>query len=188
MEKSMIYNKFTTSSSKDIHIFDGLFTHQELMHMYTFALGSTYKIKEADTTVREYLGYTHLVSNYSDEDVNHFGIFGFKSFAPVADLLNGYTQHRTYLNLCTTSDRYFYHTDGNENELTLLYYANVEWNVNWEGETPFASDDLQHIEYASPYVPGRVVLFNASIPHKSSQPLPGAPYYRFTFVTKFKKV
>jgi hypothetical protein len=155
--------------------------------MYNFILNSSYRIKEADTSVREYLGYTHLVSNYDDKDVDAFGIFKSKSFAPLSALLHGYVPYRTYVNLCTTSDRYFYHTDGSEEELTMLYYANVEWNANWEGETPFASDDLQHIEYASPYVPGRVVLFDASIPHKSSQPLPGAPYYRFTFVTKFKR-
>jgi hypothetical protein len=91
------------------------------------------------------------------------------------------------MNLCTTSDKYFYHTDGKPGDLTLLYYANVEWDINWEGETPFASDDLKHIEYASPYTPGRVIIFDASIPHKSTQPLPGAPYYRFTFAAKFTK-
>lgn len=184
----MIYNKFITSTNKDIHIFDGLFTQHELIHMYNFVLNSTYQIKEADTTIREYQGYKHLVSNYSDSDVDVFGIYNTKSFEPVASLLRGYTPYRTYVNLSTTSDRYFFHTDGNDSELTLLYYANMEWSPNWEGETPFASENLQHIEYASPYVPGRIVVFNASIPHKSTQPLPGAPYYRFTFVTKFKKI
>jgi glutamate synthase domain-containing protein 1 len=40
--------------------------------------------------------------------------------------------------------------------------------------------DLKNIEYVSEFVPGRIVIFDADIPHKATTQSPNSPTFRFT--------
>jgi hypothetical protein len=92
---------------------------------------------------------------------------------------------QSYINLGTCSDRYFYHVDSNTDaDQTLLYYVNLDWKTEWEGETHFSNESLTDIVHSSAFVPGRVVLFSATLPHKSSQPSYGAEVFRYCLVIK----
>ena len=48
----------------------------------------------------------------------------------------------------------------------LLYYVNLSWTDGWHGETLFYNPyNLKEVEYTSLYVPGRIILFDGTVPH-----------------------
>jgi hypothetical protein len=65
--------------------------------------------------------------------------------------------------------------------------VNVGWRPEWHGETLFYSEDLSEIELALPYTPGRVVVFDATIPHSYRPQSTIADHYRFTLAMGFDK-
>tara|TARA_B100001996_G_C18649271_1_gene588726 strand:- start:638 stop:1234 length:597 start_codon:yes stop_codon:yes gene_type:complete len=79
-----------------------------------------------------------------------------------------------------------YHADAHSYDssyLSLLYYANSKWDLEWDGGTVFRTDDLSEVEYLSDYKPGRLILFDSSIPHKIYASSYNAHPYRFTLNT-----
>ncbi len=79
-----------------------------------------------------------------------------------------------------------YHADAHTYDssyLSLLYYANSKWDLEWDGGTVFRTDDLSEVEYLSDYKPGRIILFDSSIPHKIYASSYNAHPYRFTLNT-----
>jgi hypothetical protein len=66
-----------------------------------------------------------------------------------------------------------------------LYYANLEWEQHWHGETLFYSEDLNEIDLAIRYTPGRIVVFDATIPHSIRPQSNVANNYRFTYAMTF---
>ena len=52
-----------------------------------------------------------------------------------------------------------FHTDGTEDETTVLYYLNDKWNKSWGGHT--IVDDVK-VEYK----PNRAVIYSAATSHK----------------------
>ena len=180
----------TTSNGKKIHIFDDLFTLDKRVYMKVFAQNSIYK-----TTGKSYqdLWETEngrfLVSHYSPEDLNAFGLYSDPTgrMIPVLELLQGREVSRSWMLFSDLSTRIYYHTDGNVNDdnLSVLYYVNTEWKDEWNGETIFA-DDYGEAEIAVSFKPGRLVVFDSSIPHKASCISTDAPF-RFTSNTVWTK-
>ncbi len=74
----------------------------------------------------------------------------------------------------TTTDRVgFSHLDWTPalEHWTALYYVNPIWKSNWGGETVFYTDNTEtDILKACMPKPGRFVIFNSSIPHRSIPP------------------
>ena len=85
---------------------------------------------------------------------------------------------KTILNLSVPSDVHYTHT--HQEKKILLYYLNLEWRDGWHGETHFYSEDLTSIQYSSPYTPGRLIVFDANIPHTIRPQSIIAPNHRFT--------
>ena len=89
---------------------------------------------------------------------------------------------RIYANGQTASQCGTPHCD--EGDLTFLYYANLEWNVNWQGHLIFMEHNENHIpsmgaDFAPndmetsriiSYKPNRAVLFPGSIWHYADAP------------------
>jgi hypothetical protein len=69
----------------------------------------------------------------------------------------------------------------------VLYYVNLEWQDGWHGETLFYDESLKNIVFASPYIPGRIVVFDGSIPHTIRPQSYIASHYRFTFALIYNK-
>ena len=65
-----------------------------------------------------------------------------------------------------------------EDCLTFIYYGNLYWNPRWGGETLFYDDTFDAMVSVSPK-PGRLVLFNGSIWHRSGIPLKSCPSFRY---------
>ena len=92
-----------------------------------------------------------------------------------------------YVNLGLVNDSHEIHVDAPRKgmEYTMLIYPNIEWGLNHGGETVFYEEDRQEIVYINPYVPGRVCIFDGSIPHCAKPQALIGPKYRFTIAIKF---
>jgi hypothetical protein len=97
------------------------------------------------------------------------------------------------VNLGIPTDCHQLHTDiagsltGFDECLSLLYYVNCDWNINWGGETLFYSNDLHNIEYTSIFKPGRIIIFDGAIPHSARPQAVLSTQHRFTLACKFIK-
>ena len=72
--------------------------------------------------------------------------------------------------------------------MTMLIYPNTEWDLNHGGETVFYEEDRSEMVYLNPYKPGRICLFDGSIPHCAKPQALIGPKYRFTIAVKFIRV
>jgi SM-20-related protein len=78
---------------------------------------------------------------------------------------------RAYVNSAVYGDSYFVHRDSPEDskDVTVLYYANLIWQLDWGGETIFYNDDNDAVLAVSPR-PGRLVVSRAAILHRATVP------------------
>ena len=87
------------------------------------------------------------------------------------------------LNLIRPNDIHLIHSHGEEQ--VALYYVNTEWRDGWYGETLFYSESTKEVEFTSPYVPGRIILFDGCIPHAIRPQSVAGPKYRLSISTFF---
>jgi len=167
-----------------IEVFDEVFSSNDRIKISDFSLNSSYRPKrQATNSIHLMTKQATLKSAYNREDLENSGILdnGFiKKYLTTENLRVA----DVYVNLCTASDIYLYHTDTyTKGSKTILYYVNLEWKPHWEGETHFSSNMID-IDYSSAFIPGRLIIFDGIIPHKSSQPSYSAEVYRYIYVIK----
>ena len=69
--------------------------------------------------------------------------------------------YKAILNLVRSDDVHYIHH--HDKQYVLLYYVNLEWRDGWHGETLFYDPyDNDKISFASPYKPGRIILFDGN--------------------------
>lgn len=173
---------------KKIEILDDVFSASERFKLYEFVNTSLYTVDRFGSSAPEHAKFHKtLKSSYNLIDILNFGFFNNEHVLKyIKD--NDLTVRECYVNLCTASDIYTYHTDTYTAGIpTGIYYANLEWDPTWEGETHFSNEAMDEILYTSSFKPGRIIFFDGNIPHKSSQPGPLAEFYRFVFTIKFSK-
>jgi hypothetical protein len=177
-----------TVEGKPIAIYDDVFTFSARSEMYHFANNSLYTIDRFTSDLPEMSQYHRTIkSSFTVTDMVRFKFFH-NDFILKFIKENNLRIFNTYINLCTASDIYQYHVDSFTPGIpTMLYYLNQEWDPIWEGETHFANSTMKDILFSAAFVPGRLVIFDSTIPHKSSQPGPLAKFYRFTLAVKFTK-
>lgn len=96
-----------------------------------------------------------------------------------------YECFRILLNAYKYSDVLSVHTDVHDKVdgcMTALVYGNNKWDINWGSETVFLSSmesDAEIIQSVIPK-PGRMVLFDADIPHTGRPPVSIFPNYRYS--------
>lgn len=95
-----------------------------------------------------------------------------------------------YVNMGLVNDYHEIHVDGatKGQVITMLIYPNIEWGANHGGETVFYEEDKTEMVYLNPYVPGRICIFDGSIPHCAKPQALVGPKYRFTIACKFIKI
>jgi hypothetical protein len=150
-----------------------------------FAQKSNFVIGWADGAIVEKQTNRFLHSVYSEYDVNRLGILQRIAESEAAGELEGYKLEKTILNLSTASDTNYVHT--HPEDKVLLYYVNLEWFDGWHGETLFFSEDHKDVVFASPYTPGRLISFDAKIPHTIRPQSHIAAQYRFTLALMFNR-
>lgn len=181
----MRYKKFVTSTGREIHIYDDLVTLQMRNRIFRFIERSSFRIGWADCTSEKLLKNRFLHSVYSEDDNHRAGLYEYLTHTPVKEHIKDLRLTRGVVNLSTSNE--VHHPHNHDNELVVLYYANLNWATEWYGETIFYSENLKEIELAVTYVPGRVVVFDATIPHTIRNQSVAADNYRYTYMLGFDK-
>lgn len=171
---------------RSVDIFDNVFDFKDQSGIFDYVKRSRYSLDRTPSeSVVQSQQFTTLLSEYNIYDLLHIEFFKNKDIQKLVSE-NQYRLHRAYVNLSTAQDVYHYHVDStHDNDKTMLYYCNTYWEENWEGETHFGDDNAKEIIASASFKPNRIVLFNGTIPHKSSQPSFFAREYRFVLTLKF---
>ena len=177
--------EYRVERDKRICIYDNLFDLKYRQDIYTFAQNSYFTIGWADSNIIENQGNRFLHSIYSLEDLNNLGIVHRIINSEAGKELEGYDNITAVLNLSTAADTNYVHA--HPESKILLYYVNIEWRDGWHGETLFYSEDLKDVAFASAYTPGRLLVFDASIPHTIRPQSHIAAQYRFTLALVLEK-
>jgi Rps23 Pro-64 3,4-dihydroxylase Tpa1-like proline 4-hydroxylase len=181
----MIKKTIPTSTGKLLEVYDDYFTYNERAVFAKFVKSSLFKVDGSD-----YDGGSRMqfFSAYSHDDVKNMGLLdseGFKKINEEHSLLDRPLK-QARVNLSPPGDHASIHTDNNG--LTFLYYANLEWELDWGGHTLFMDDTLSEAEYTCLYKPGRVVVFDGTIPHMIQNPSHLAKAHRFSFAIQVDKL
>ena len=187
MERTYKEQIVTTSTGRKIWIYDDVFTYQERTGFYEQAQNSFFRIRGSDNDILEYKEHVSVVSMYNPNDVRQMGIY---------DLIPEEIRkkhHMTYeniddtmINMVTPSDRFHVHVDNDsEHGRTFVYYMNLNWDVEWGGDTLFLDEEGKNIEFCSQFKPGRFILFDPKIPHMIRPSTVLAPHFRFSLASKF---
>jgi hypothetical protein len=172
-------------ANRKLHIFDDVLDFGFRESTYIFLRNSNFRIGWNDTHAIESASNQYLHSSYSSEDVDRLGIYGALEKAKILPMLEGWALDKAIVNLSNPGDCHFVHS--HRDQKVLLYYANMQWKHEWAGETLFYADDLKEVNFASPYTPGRFILFDGEIPHTIRPQASQAPGYRFTFSMFFNR-
>ena len=128
--------------------------------------------------------------NNEDININFYNeILNKILFLPA--LNNEYICNRIMINAYKYSDVLSIHDDGvinGFNNITAIIYGNDTWDANWGSETVFfdkIGSDAEIIKSILPK-PGRLVLFDANIPHTGRVPSSMFPNYRYSLVYNLK--
>ena len=92
---------------------------------------------------------------------------------------------RAYVNSSVYGDMYYSHRDCSvhRQHVTVLYYANLEWQSDWGGETIFYNDNEDAEVVVSPK-PGRLVVARGAILHRGTVPTRACYEERYTIAYK----
>ena len=168
----------------NVHVFDDVFTLREKENFYKFFSNSMFKIGWGDSIELHEQHKKFLFSDYSGSDVVNSGFVDalkHKQCVELNAILNKKTLKTAVVNLSTPANSYQAHS--HEEGLSMLYYANLRWQEEWAGETMFFSEDLKDVVFTSPYVPGRIIVFDNPLPHSIRAQSIAGPQYRFTFAS-----
>jgi hypothetical protein len=183
--KTYSHKQILCEGDKKIDVFDNIFSLNFRESAYEFVMYSKYQIGWSDSINQDNRKYDmNIHSVFSEEDVKNLGIMEHANKVPeINNLLHNLKQTQCIVNLSNTSDVNFIHS--HREKKVLLYYANVEWKDGFHGETQFYNESLDGVQFTSPFVPGRLIVFDGSIPHTIRPQSPYGPKFRFTIAITF---
>lgn len=178
----------TLKNEKTITVVDNLLPRSSVEGLYAAACISNYGLMGSSNLDIQDMQNRKMICNVGEEFLvkNNFFTPEVNSFL-LEELKTTPFIFKAYINLGIHSECPKIHTDhfASGSGKTILYYVNYNWNQNWAGETFFYNDDCSEVEFISPFVPGRMLIFDSSIPHSAKQQTFDAPPYRFTLALKF---
>lgn len=177
---------FHTSEGKRIAVYDGLFDLHFRTNIFLFVSASLFRLGWGDSQEFYKRNHMFLHSVYSPDDLHKTKILERIKASDAAAELDGYAVKKAVVNLSTAADSNFIHT--HEEDKVLLYYVNMDWQDGWHGETLFYDESKRDVVFASAYTPGRLVSFDAKIPHTIRPQSHIAVPYRFTLALTMDKV
>lgn len=155
-----------------LHLHDG---------MYSYCQKSLYSPDHSSSLNSELL-HPRLVSKLTQDQIISLPLTEvFKTTA--AELGYNLNIERAYINLCSKDTVCTSHVDGQEVGLTMIYYPNTKWDIDWGGDTMFFNADKE-IAFASLCKPNRALFFDQRILHTARPPTHLAPVFRYTVAYK----
>jgi hypothetical protein len=185
MLRNQMIMEIEVDHGRKLRVYDNVLDMQYRHSLYAFAQASKFQIGWADGPIAENQKYQFLHSVYSGEDLARLQIVEHLQNTPVAQEMVGHTLTKCILNLSIPSDANFVHA--HPEDKIILCYINLEWRDGWHGETLFFDESGKDIVFASAYTPGRVIVFDAKIPHTIRPQSYIAPAYRFTLALVYTK-
>jgi len=166
---------------KEVLVFDGLFGVDTIVTMYEFLRTASFRWIARDS-------YEH---GHSVRWKLEFALEATQTafFADVAALVNRVVAkgalrlEEIYANFNVFGEVHYPHIDSSQG-VSVLYYANKEWEVPWQGET-FFFEGGEPLFVVAPR-PGRVILFDGSIAHRGTPPARDCYEPRLNVVFKYK--
>ena len=174
---------YTLLSGKKIYVYDGAIPLQLRDFFFTFAQNSLYKIDWKDGNSEKMVKHNFLYSPFSDIDNFNGKLWPYIQSTKIFEHVKDLKMMKSLINLSVPSDTHFAHA--HPEKKVILYYANLEWEHHWHGETLFYTEDLNEIELAIRYVPGRIAVFDADIPHAIRPQSYSAANFRYTYTMTF---
>ena len=170
----------TTKDGDSIVIFDDLFEYDTRMLWFQALYNShlTFGISY-DSQLTEQMSVAGLGNHWPKYEWDNYGLDRHKNWPEVQKVLGERTWKRAWMSVNTGREMYRWHSDNAENEAkSILFYPNLKWDTDWDGQTVFKSRDGKTYEYCVDYVPGRLVVFDSRIPHKAIHANHEADAYR----------
>ena len=174
-----------TGTGRAITVYDDLFDLHYKQKVYSFAQSSLFQIGWVDDDVVERQANRFIHSRYSADDISRLGLLDQIAGSSAAGEIQGYDLAHAVLNLSSAADTNYVHAHAQDK--VLLYYVNLEWREGWHGETLFFQENLKDVAFTSVYTPGRLIAFDAKIPHTIRPQSHIAAQYRFTLALVFNK-
>ena len=186
--------EFTTSNGRHIRIYDDLFDHSERVRLHQEAKKFSYTFA-SDTNYMEDGPELNFAHPLTDEEVDYLGILKNPKLLEVLKPHSPMRLLNARINLSTLSDTNKFHTDdphvyassAHKQIITVLYYLNMRWELEWGGHTLFANDACDELEFCCVNKPGRVAVFDGGIPHSIGAPTREAKTIRMTLALQFGK-
>ena len=172
-------------NGRKLRVYDNIFSLQYRQVLYNYMRGSFFRIGWADGICPEKRGYQFLYSPHSEDDLKSVNFIEQLEQTPVGPELIGHSLSKAVLNLSTAADVNFIHA--HPEDKVILYYVNLDWQDGWHGETLFFDEASKNIMFASAYTPGRIIAFDAKIPHTIRPQSHLATFYRMTFALVYTK-
>jgi SM-20-related protein len=155
---------------REVRVYDGLLKTNEIQGL-TAALQNG-AFTRTEFARAETSAFRHWVLNIAIEAAAQLPIYQ-PTLSAAGDFAahSAYRIYRCYCNYATYGDMLFTHTDcpPGSGELTALWFITPQWNVEWGGETVFFDSSMDAQVAVSPR-PGRLVLFDGSLPHVGRPP------------------
>ena len=162
-----------------IDIFDNKIPYQDRLSVFSYSMKSSFNLgwKDSDEPEKYIL---NLYSSWTKKECEESKLFPFiEECIEQTDWFTNKNFSGAYLNLVTSTSVHYMHS--HRDKQIALYYVNLDWQDGWYGETLFYDkNDLNQIVFASPFIPGRIILFDGSIPHCIRPQSISAPKYRLT--------
>ena len=157
---------------KMIEIKDQFLCEEDWNYVFSYCENGSYVYGETDGFNLPPTGMTHEIPKNSliyilfEEKTKNF-------------VSNNHKLYRMYVNCFAPSENPYFHTDGDNGDITFLYYPNKIWDIQKGGETQFIVDN--EIYGVTP-MPNRMVYFDASILHRATS---FRDRHRFTVAIKY---
>ncbi|HEY2444966.1 MAG TPA: 2OG-Fe(II) oxygenase [Rhizomicrobium sp.] len=155
--------------SREAYLCDNLFDDATITRVAALLKALQYRRVETSRTGTDVSGASAEVPEYLSSSEPLFAQM--KAFAEKTFAVSGLRKQRLYVNSTVYGDMYYPHRDYGEGDrhISVLYYANPQWSVDWGGETILYSDDGDAQLAVTPR-PGRILAFHGAILHRGGVP------------------
>lgn len=163
---------------KPFQIYDNVFDINSQIKIFENILGLNYFLGWGDRVDRSNYRYLHSPLNINW--LNHLNFFEELRNTELREIVNFKKTNVQKVVVNASFPGYFYSPHTHYDWHTLVYYANIEWEEHWAGETLIYNGAGKEANICIPYTPNRVLLINKDIPHALRPPTFAAPFYRFS--------
>lgn len=168
MHKS-IFSRNIRVSDKDIFVFDNLFCQSDILNIFQQIVANEKpSFARVNNEEKNYAPLLMSSPKISDKYITPI-------YEMVSTLVSDYfsnldlTARRIQVNFNSFGEFQSIHQD-QDSVLTVLYFANPTWKVDWLGEISFYDDSRNEVISAITPIPGRIVIFNSLISHRGGVP------------------